>query len=215
MKTLRLPEATHRLAAAALLCLGATLPAGATTLLRMDTADLTHAADRVVHARATDQRVFWDAAGTTIYTETTFQVIDEAKGSGPSTITVRLLGGRIDPVEMSAPGTPSFSLGEEVVLFATPGLSGAHNLAGYSQGVMRVKVDAATGHRTAVSQVAAGVSVMQRTASGLRQVQPATGQVDLSALLSEIRQIAAGAAGPGQMKPRQLQQRQAPEGGNN
>ena len=215
MKTLRLPEATRRLAAAGAVCLLAVLPAFATTLMRMDTAALTRAANRVVYARATDQRVYWNAAGTQILTDTTFQVLDEAKGNGPSSITVTLLGGRIDPVEMSADGTPTFKVGEEVVLFATPGENGAHNLAGYSQGVLRVQIEPGTGRRMAVSALA-GANILEPSGAGLRSVQPGAMRVELDTLLNEVRSIAAGGAPPsGPARPKTLQMREIPGGGKN
>ena len=213
MNTLRLPEARRALAAAALLCLCAA-PATATTMMKMDTAALTRTADRVVHARATGQRVYWNADGTQILTDTTFQVIDEAKGSGPATLTVSMLGGRIDPVEMSAAGTPTFKVGEEVVLFTTPGTNGTKNLAGYAQGVLHVQIDAATGRKVAFSRLG-GATLMESSGGRLRQVGATPVQLELGTLMEEIRSIAGGAPVTDRSRPKTVPTRELPTGGNN
>src|SRR5215475_10130926 len=118
-----------------LLALSCTLTA-ATTLRRMDLPELVSSADRVVYARAVASTVAWDPTGTQIFTDTTFEVIDSAKGQGPTTLTVTLLGGRIDPVEMLQEGTPVFAPGDEVVLFTADRPDGKCDLVGFTQGVM-------------------------------------------------------------------------------
>src|SRR5688572_26531829 len=107
------------LAAAA--CVSAAPEARATTLRKMDLPELVSSADRVVHARVTGSTVAWNEEHTLIYTDTTLDVLSEAKGSGPSSMIVRTLGGRIDPFEMREEGTPAFAPGEEVVLFTLEG----------------------------------------------------------------------------------------------
>ena len=144
--------------AVGLVWLATSVPADATTLRKMDLSQMVARADRVVHAQALSNRVYWDKAGRRIYTDTTFEVIEEAKGRGPNRLTVTMLGGRIDPVEVRVEGTPGFRPGEEVVLFTSPGPGGRKNLVGFSQGVMRVHVDEATGDRFATTEVPAGVS---------------------------------------------------------
>src|SRR5262249_43395364 len=88
-------------------------PVHATTLRKMDLSELVVAADRIVDARAISSTVYWDPTETQIYTDTTFEVIDEAKGSGPTTVTVTLLGGTIGEVELRSEGAPIVALGDE------------------------------------------------------------------------------------------------------
>jgi len=166
--------------------LALTAPAVATTLRRMDLNDLVSGADRVVHARAVDSKVYWE--GTVINTDTVFEVIDEAKGAGPVRLTVTMLGGRIDPVEMSAPGTPTFSIGDEVVLFTSPRPDGKKNLVGFTQGHMKV-IEPPGGDKVAVSLVAAGVTYVEAGAGGPRIVKPVSGRVPLSALIENVRKM--------------------------
>src|SRR5262245_61726313 len=132
-----------RVPLAALVVAAVALPAGATTLRRMEMGEMVSRAERIVHARAVGKNVHWDASGTQIFTDTTFEVIDEAKGKGPRQLTVSLLGGTIGGVDMREEGTPFFKLGEEVVLFTTPLPDGKKALVGFTQGAMRVAGDPA------------------------------------------------------------------------
>ena len=180
-----------------LACLGlliSSAPARATTLRKMDLPELVSEADRVVHARAVDSTVYWDPTGTQIYTDTSFEVIAEAKGTGAPTLVVTLLGGRIDPVEMREDGAPSFALGDEVVLFALDRPDGKMNLLGFTQGVMRV-VTEANGDKIAVSEVPLGVSLVQLTGPQPALVKPSPMRAPLAMLLEEIR-LMVGGSGP-------------------
>jgi len=180
----------------AFLCsLAAPRPAGATTLRRMDLPDLVAHSQRVVHARAVSNRVYWDPTHSQIYTDTVFETIGEAKGSGPKKLTITQLGGRIDPLEMLVDGTPTFRAGEEVVLFAEPRPGGNHMIVGLSQGVMRVSTDPTTGERVAIGEVPEAVSFV-----GGRPVRSAA---KLDDLMDEVRQLAGGGAAnrPARGKP--------------
>ncbi len=189
---------------AALIQLGTPSPAGATTLRRIDFPELIAAASRIVHARAVDNVVYWDDEGLRIYTDTTFEVLAEAKGAGPSTLTLHLLGGRIDPVEMTVDGTPTFAPGEEVVLFALDRLDGKSDLVGFTQGVMHVSLETVTSlegdsilRRFAASEVPTGVKLVDFQGARPAVVRPWPLRAPLDRLLDEIRGIVAGSRPPG------------------
>jgi len=183
--------ARRSLVAAGLAGLGLILTAthaGATTLRKMDLPELVSSADRIVHARAVDKTVYWDPTGTQIYTDTSFEVVAEAKGQGPATLTVTLLGGRIDPVEMKEEGAPVFGMGEEVVLFTLDRPDGKSDLVGFTQGVMRVLTED-TGDKIAVSEVALGVTLVQLGGPQPVVVRPSPLRAPLGILLEDIRQM--------------------------
>ena len=167
-------------------------PAGATTLRRMDLSSLVSHSSRVLHARTISNQTYWDATHTRIYTDTVFEAIGEAKGTGPKRLTVTQLGGRIDPLEMSVDGTPTFMVGEEVMLFTEPSPEGNNMIVGLSQGVMRVKADPATGARFAVSEVPARVTFVGG--------RPEKATVALDDLFQQVRQL-AGAPGDAGKRP--------------
>jgi hypothetical protein len=172
-------------------------PAGATTLRKMDLPELVSSADRIVHARAVNGTVYWDPGGTQIFTDTDFEVMDEAKGQGPATLTVRLLGGRIDPAEMREEGAPIFSIGDEFLLFTLDRGDGTSNLVGFTQGVMHVLTES-PGTKIAVSEVPLGATVIQLGGPQPTIVRPSPMRAPLGTLLDEIRQMIDGTrpAGP-------------------
>ena len=175
--------------AAATILLAGTGRAGATTLLRMDLPEIVNRADRVVHARAVDKKVYWDQAGRNIYTDTTFEVLDEAKGRGPKRFTVSFIGGRIDPVEVTVEGTPAFAIGEEVLLFTSARPDGKKNLVGFSQGVMRVSEDAETGEKVAVSETLTGITMVEPGHGAPAASRSERTVAPLGAMLDAIRKM--------------------------
>jgi hypothetical protein len=193
MMTNRLAGAGLRTLAAALVLAAAGLPAGATSLRRMDFGELVQRAERVVHARAAETRVYRDASGTQIWTDTIFDVLEDAKGRGPGRLTLAFLGGAEGGVEMRVEGTPAFRVGEEVVLFTTAARpDGKRYLVGFSQGVMRVDEDPATGEKLVTSEVPAGVHFVEDEASGPASVRPVRQRARLTDLLAVVRRMAAG-----------------------
>ncbi|HKY33097.1 MAG TPA: hypothetical protein VJV23_11220 [Candidatus Polarisedimenticolia bacterium] len=193
----RTPGAILAAGLAPLVLLAISGRADATTLRKMDLPELVSLADRVVHARVLDQTVYWNESRTQIHTDTTFEVLDQAKGDGPATLTVTLFGGRIDPLEMREEGTPIFETGEEVVLFASLRPDGKNNLAGFSQGVMRVEVEEASGVKFAMSEVPVGVDFVEASGTLLVPVRPSPLRARLSSLLDEVRRMTTGQTVPG------------------
>ena len=118
-------------------------------------------------------------------------MIAEAKGQGPSTLTVTLLGGRIDPVEMLQEGTPSFSVGDEAVLFTTDRTDGKSDLVGFTQGLMRVLTEV-TGEKIAVGQVPLGVTLVQVGGPQPSLVRPSPMAAPLGMFLDDIRRMVDG-----------------------
>lgn len=168
----------------------------ATTLRRMDLAELVDAAERVVHARVVDQRSYWDEGLMQIFTDTTFDVLEEAKGEGPRTVTITLMGGRVGIIDTVVAGTPNFAMGEEAVLFTESRPDGRKHLVGLSQGAMRVIVNEETGERTAASDAYAGVTYMAPEGGVLRPVTAPSHRAPLPTLLDSVRDIASGRRAP-------------------
>ena len=168
----------------------------ATTLRRMDLAELVDAAERVVHARVVDQRSYWDEGLSQVFTDTTFDVLQEAKGEGPRTLTITLMGGRVGIIDTVVPGTPIFAIGEEAVLFTESRPDGRKHLVGLSQGSIHVIMNDETGERTAISDAHAGVTYMGLEGGVLRPVAGPSHRAPLSTLLTVVRDIASGRRTP-------------------
>lgn len=168
----------------------------ATTLRRMELVELVGTAERVVHARVVDQRSYWVEGLNQIFTDTTFDVLEDVKGAGPRDLTITLMGGRVGILDTVVPGTPTFAIGEEAVLFTESRPDGRKHLVGLSQGAMRVLVNEKTGERTAVADPYAGVIYMAREGGTLRPVAGPSRRAPLSELLNTVRDIAGGRREP-------------------
>ncbi|GAB5560254.1 MAG: hypothetical protein SynsKO_19010 [Synoicihabitans sp.] len=83
-------------------------------------AELAQKADRVIHGKVLSQRSFWDSheGQRFIRTEVEFEVYDRSGARNVvDHVTLRFMGGRVDEMIMNVAGMPTFTLGEEVVLF--------------------------------------------------------------------------------------------------
>lgn len=170
---------------------------GATTLRRMELAELVGTAERVVHARVVDQRSYWDQGLMQIFTDTTFDVIEEAKGEGPRQLTITLMGGRVGIIDTLVPGTPTFGIGDEAILFTESRPDGRKHLVGLSQGALRVIVDEETGARSAISDAHTGVTYMASEGGTLRPAAaPPSRRAPLAEVLNSVRDIASGRRTP-------------------
>ncbi len=102
---------------------------GATVRFRTD-AELVALSERVVHARAIAQRTEWGPLDPrTIYTVTTFEVIEDFTGRDPDVIDVWELGGVIGNEFMFVGGAVAYRVGEEVLVCLERGRYGLRSVA--------------------------------------------------------------------------------------
>ena len=124
-------------------------PALATTVRRLSLSEMTGKAEHVVQARAIANDVTLDESDGYYYTVTTFEVIDKAKGPlrPGELLEVEIIGGHPPGGEWATivADAPRFAIGEEVVLFATPGRGQRRYLAGFFQGAVRLQREAGGG----------------------------------------------------------------------
>jgi hypothetical protein len=129
-------------AAASLLGLARARPVGATTILPLDLAGLTTAADRIFHGRALAVRSGRDEHGLPS-TWTTFAVDEAVKGGDADTIEIKQLGVDTplpDGTLFRVPAIPSYRVGDEVILFLHPNsTAGFTSPVGLGQGRFRVR----------------------------------------------------------------------------
>ena len=135
-------------AAVFLLCAAA----AATTLARMTIEQMTRTSQLVVRAKCLGNSTGWDAGE--IWTFSEFQVEDTWKGTPPSNLTVRLLGGRAGNLASNVPGVPRFRPGEEVVLFLEPTRKGDFSVVSWVQGTFRIRRNTRTGEEWAAQDTA-------------------------------------------------------------
>ncbi|HEY0709823.1 MAG TPA: hypothetical protein VGG33_23620 [Polyangia bacterium] len=134
-----------RLAAAglAIVALSTAVNARASTVLAMDLAALTAAADRIVVAEVLSVVSRWETGRKRIITSVEINVAEAWKGNVPTSrrITVVQPGGQVGDIEMKVHGLPLFREGERTVLF----LKGNDRLSavvGFGEGLRRLTPDA-------------------------------------------------------------------------
>jgi hypothetical protein len=115
--------------------------------------ELAGEADLIVHARVA--RVDTRQAPGTLRVErvVTLAVVRTLKGSPGEALQLVLPGGTFGRYRTVVPGVPEIAEGEEAVLFLRPSPTGATHLVGFSQGVLRVRIDPTTGQRMVAAPV--------------------------------------------------------------
>ncbi len=131
-----------------------------TTLAHMSVAKLTHVSALILRARSVENSRAWDAGE--IWTFTTYEPTEVWKGSAPSRIRVRLLGGRIGNLTSNVSGVPRFRSGEDVVLFLAPATRGDFSVVSWVQGTFRIHHDQRTGEDTVTQDSASFDTILPR-----------------------------------------------------
>jgi len=99
---------------------------------------LVRLSEVIVTGTVLGQQSSYDAARRHVYTRTVVHVSHYYKGEGPSEIVVETVGGRVGHMEAVSIGMPTFTAGEDVMLFLHPG-PGYFWPAAMSQGVFHLQ----------------------------------------------------------------------------
>lgn len=179
----------HRFSVLTLLL--AVAAAQATTLRRMSLDELTADSGVVARVRCVASESRWE--GGRIWTFTTFEVVETLKGSAPSTIRVRLIGGRAGSLTSRVEGVPRFSAGEEAYVFLAPASHGDWTVTGWALGTFRLTRDKRTGSET-VTHDTAGVTLFHPATR--RFERGGVRQMSLGEFRSRVAAAAARDRGP-------------------
>lgn len=141
-----------------MLALALPRPLAASLVIPATLDELAGEADLIVHARVA--RVDTRQVPGTLRVErvVALDVVRALKGSPGETLQLVLPGGTFGRYRTMVPGAPELAEGEEAVLFLRPSPTGATHLVGFSQGVLRVRVDPATGQRVVAAPVTGDVA---------------------------------------------------------
>jgi hypothetical protein len=118
----------------------------ATTLARLSLDQLAAGSDAVARLRFVRAESRWENGS--IWTVTTFDVMETLKGQLPGQIEVRLPGGRVGHLTSTVAGTPKFNPGNEAVVFLQRSPAGGFTVAGWVEGSFRISRDPRTGIET-------------------------------------------------------------------
>lgn len=164
----------------------AALPASASTFVAMSDEALVASSQAVVVGEVVQVDSFWNQDGTAVLTDATVQVAQTLAGSAPATVKVRTFGGAVGDYRIEAHGFPTFTVGEQMVLFLEQGGEGTYRVTGYQLGQYRVRQDRA-GVATAYPALEHGVKLLRMDGTSA----PAPTALPLEALAQRVRSIAS------------------------
>lgn len=156
------------------------LRSSATVIVPADFNEMVAGSQLVIHGRVVDVRAQMVGDRRTIESVVTVAVDDAIKGSPGSAVVVRVPGGLVGRYQRVMVGAPTFTHGEEVVLFLTGRPPGIPMPFGLNQGVYRVS-RGADGH----ARVAAPVLAEGRIVRG----DPARRPLEVGAFVEQIRSV--------------------------
>lgn len=104
--------------------------------LALGPADLDREASLVVTGTVTALSSYWSDDGSTIYTDVTFAVNEQAKGPTEQSVVFRLPGGEVGDIGLAVEDYPRFAVGDRATLYLRPAENGTvYELVGAGQGV--------------------------------------------------------------------------------
>lgn len=172
------------------LCMTTVRPASATVYVPVDFTTIVNEAGAIVHGRVVDVSARLTGPQRTIESLVTVQVIEPLKGSPSAggTVAFRVPNGQVGRYRRVVVGAPEFGRGDEVVVFLRMQGPTIPTLYGLSQGVYRVKRDAAARAVVLPAPITAQGGGAERVVRGdpVRQPMP------VDAFVGEVRSILAG-----------------------
>ncbi|MBI3448931.1 MAG: hypothetical protein HY049_08470 [Acidobacteria bacterium] len=114
---------------------------GASTFLKVDVPTLQKMSESVVHAKVVDIQSAWNDEGSAIFTLVTLDVKGRLHGTAADQLIVRVPGGTVGDFTSEMEGAPKFHKGDEVVAFIARWYDGVAMVAGYAEGLSKVKHD--------------------------------------------------------------------------
>jgi hypothetical protein len=173
-----------------LLCMTTVPPAAATVYVPVDFTTVVNDAGAIVHGRVLDVNARLAGPQRTIESLVTVQVIEPLKGSSSAggTIAFVVPNGQVGRYRRVMIGAPEFARGDEVVVFLKTQAPAIPTLYGLSQGVYRVKRDAASRPVVLPAPIVARGGGTERVVRGdpVRQPMP------VDAFVRQVQSILAG-----------------------
>src|SRR2546430_1031816 len=113
----------------------------ATTVIPMSIEELTAAATHVVRGHVIESWSSWDTSLPLIYSYPRFKIDKPLKGTAPSVVLLKQLGGTVGDMTLRVAGVHPWSNGESAVLFLRPSQEqdGTFSVVGLMQGDFRLR----------------------------------------------------------------------------
>jgi hypothetical protein len=168
------------------------LPARATVLVPGDLGDIARGAAVIVRGTVVDVRSGWMDGRHRVSTTVTLQVAESFKGGLSGRVSFQVPGGVVGRYRSVTIGAPSFNQGEEVIVCLGAQPPALPYVLGLSQGVFRVRRDAASGQRLVTTPV---LLADPSTATTVQRGDPARRAMSLDQFIATLR-LALQAAKP-------------------
>ena len=177
----------RRLAPAlALAALALVPPARASQVMHLDTRGLTRESSDIVIGTVGAQRTHWNDAHTMILTDVVIHVSQSLKGVAGAELTLTQVGGELDGMRYSVPGSPAFRSGEDVLVFAWRDRLGRPQVDGLAQGKFEIERDPASGARV-VQRAMPGLAIQEVKSLGAAPLGRRASRPTLDAMVREIQ----------------------------
>ncbi|UCH84530.1 MAG: hypothetical protein JSW50_02220 [Candidatus Latescibacterota bacterium] len=158
---------------------------GATQIIYQTPKQMGAESTLVVRGHVATVRSFWNDSNTKILTETIVNIDESYKGEGETTARVLQLGGVVGTVRMHVHGAPTWTRGEEVVLFLESIDAASYRVSGLSQGKFKVERDPVTGDPFISYPMMGGVEVLGAPTAGEEGGAPRSIKVPLDDFISD------------------------------
>jgi hypothetical protein len=156
----------------------------ATVLLPGDLGDIARGASMIVRGTVVDTRAGWVDGRRRVETVVTLDVAETLKGSVATRVSFHVPGGVIGRYRSVTIGAPTFTTGEEVIVCLGTKVPELPYVLGLSQGVFRVRRDAASGQRVVTTPV---LLADRQSATAIQRGDPARQPMPLEQFNATLR----------------------------
>ena len=179
--------AAIRMGWAALLSAVVVAPLHATTSIHVDTRELVESSSDIVVGTIESTFCRWDETHTRIVTEVSVRVSRSLKGESQR-LTLVQLGGDLDGMRYTIPGSPAFRPGEEALLFVWRDRQGRAQVNALAQGKFDIRQDPATGEKL-VQRGLPGLAIHDARTLGLIPTGRVAPRITLGGMLKEVERV--------------------------
>jgi hypothetical protein len=127
--------------------------ASATVILPIEFRELVTSTPVIVHGVVVDVRSSWVDGRRAVETFVTLEVAEYLKGNLGQHVTFKVPGGQLGRYRTVFVGAPTFTAGDELVLFLNSSGPSFPFIVGLTQGVFRVVPDTASGRRVVIPPI--------------------------------------------------------------
>src|SRR5439155_18579016 len=114
------------------------IPSFATTVVKLDLAQLVQRADMIVEGRVEAVYSQWDGGQRLVFTYVSIRVDDPLKGERRQSVLIRQVGGTVGTIQMSIAGVPQFKNGEMAIVFLKRQGDSTFQVVGMNQGLYEI-----------------------------------------------------------------------------